>query len=98
MALTYRNHVIVFGAGHVGERVIRDLVVMGLDVVAIDHSPHPLVEERLTETGVPVLRGDGRHSTTSNKTRLEAGGDLVFFARHDRVLDVVSRNVAGAAG
>ncbi len=33
LALTYRNHVIVLGAGHVGQRVIRDLVAMDLDVV-----------------------------------------------------------------
>ena len=45
-----------------------------------------------------MLRSDGRHSTTLDKARLEAGDDLVFFARHDRVLDLVSRNVAGAAG
>ena len=41
LALTYKHHIIVFGAGHVGFRVIRDLVDMGLDVIAIDQSPNP---------------------------------------------------------
>jgi hypothetical protein len=47
VASTYRNHVIVFGAGHVGLRVVRALVDMGFDVVVIDNSPDPGVEETL---------------------------------------------------
>ncbi len=85
LALTYRNHVIVFGAGHVGERVIRDLVDMGLDVVAIDQSPRPLVEEHLTEMGVPVLRGDGRHSTTLDKARLDRAEAFIACTGDDQV-------------
>ena len=53
LALTYRNHVIVFGAGHVGQRVIRDLVAMDLDVVAIDNSPSATAKKRLGEMGCP---------------------------------------------
>lgn len=85
LALTYRNHVIVFGAGHVGHRVIRDLVDMGLDVVAIDQSPRPLVEEHLTEMGVPVLRGDGRHSTTLDKARLDRAEAFIACTGNDQV-------------
>ncbi len=121
LALTYRNHVIVFGAGHVGERVIRDLVDMGLDVVAIDQSPIEGVEYStirlpVAETSFLVGRTVGDLQTDqeldivlvertgevsvqpSRDPTVQAGDDLVFFARHDRVLDVVSRNVAGAAG
>ncbi len=70
LALTYRNHVIVFGAGHVGQRVIRDVVAMGLDVVAIDHSPSAHAEKRLGEMGVPIIRGDGRLPETLEKARM----------------------------
>ena len=34
----------------------------------------------------------------SRDLTVQAGDDLVFFARHDRVLDVVPRNVAWATG
>ena len=70
MALTYRNHVIVFGAGHVGQRVIRDVITMGLDVVAIDHAPSAHAERRLGEMGVPIIRGDGRLPETLEKARM----------------------------
>ncbi len=70
LALTYRNHVIVFGAGHVGQRVIRDVVAMGLDVVAIDNSPSAHAEKRLGEMGVPIIRGDGRLPETLEKARI----------------------------
>ena len=78
LALTYRNHVIVFGAGHVGQRVIRDLVSMDLDVVAIDNSPSATTKKRLGEMGVPIIRGDGRLPETLEKARLSSA--LAFVA------------------
>ena len=70
LALTYRNHVIVLGAGHVGQRVIRDLVAMDLGVVAIDNSPSATAQKRLGEMGVPIIRGDGRLPETLDKALL----------------------------
>ncbi len=52
LALTYQNHVIVLGAGHVGQRVIGALVAMDLDVVAIDDSPSAAAEKRLRAAGI----------------------------------------------
>ena len=77
-ALTYRNHVIVLGAGHVGQRVIRDLVAMDLDVVAIDSSPSAMAQKRLGEMGVPIIRADGRLPETLEKARLSSA--LAFVA------------------
>jgi Trk K+ transport system NAD-binding subunit len=70
LALTYQNHVIVLGAGHVGQRVIRDLVAMDLDVIAIDNSPSAMAKKRLGAMGVPIIRGDGRLPETLEKARL----------------------------
>ena len=81
LALTYSNHVIVLGAGHVGQRVIRDLVAMDLDVVAIDNSPSGTAQKRLGEMGVPIIRGDGRLPETLDKARLSSAVAFVacFF-------------------
>jgi Trk K+ transport system NAD-binding subunit len=84
LALTYRNHVIVFGAGHVGQRVIRDLVTMGLDVVAIDQSPSVNAENRLGEMSVPIVRGDGRLSDTLEKARLKYAEAFVACTGDDQ--------------
>ena len=78
LALTYQNHVIVLGAGHVGQRVIRDLVAMDVDVVAIDSSPSAMAKKRLGEMGVPIIRADGRLPETLKKARLSSA--LAFVA------------------
>ena len=84
LALTYRNHVIVFGAGHVGQRVIRDLVAMDLDVVAIDNSPSATAKKRLGEMGVPIIRGDGRLPETLEKARLSRAMAFVACTGKDQ--------------
>ena len=84
LALTYRNHVIVFGAGHVGQRVIRDLVEMDLDVVAIDNSPSATAKKRLGEMGVPIIRGDGRLPETLEKARLSRAMAFVACTGKDQ--------------
>jgi Trk K+ transport system NAD-binding subunit len=56
---TYRNHVIVLGAGHVGLRVIRQLRNLDVEVVAIDNHPHSGVEEELKDMDVPLFTEDG---------------------------------------
>ena len=84
LALTYRNHVIVFGAGHVGQRVIRDLVAMDLDVVAIDQAPSVVAEARLGEMGVPIIRGDGRFPETLEKAGLKHAQAFVACTGSDQ--------------
>ena len=84
LALTYRNHVIVLGAGHVGQRVIRDLVSMDLNVVAIDNSPSEMAKKRLGEMGVPIIRGDGRLPETLEKARLSHAEAFVACTGNDQ--------------
>ena len=84
LALTYRNHIIVFGAGHVGQRVIRDLVAMDLDVVAIDQAPSVIAETRLGEMSVPIIRGDGRFPETLEKAGLSRAQAFVACTGSDQ--------------
>ena len=60
LASTYRHHVIVLGVGHLGLRVVRALVSMGVDAVAIDLKIAPDKESELKRLGVPLVLGDGR--------------------------------------
>lgn len=85
LAMTYRNHAIVFGAGHVGLRVVRDLVDMGLEVVVIDHAPGESVREVLDRLGVPVVMGDGRLSQTQEKAGLAEAEAFVACTGNDQV-------------
>jgi Trk K+ transport system NAD-binding subunit len=85
VASTYRNHVIVFGAGHVGLRVIRVLVQMGFDVVVIDNAPGEEVEAELQERDVPLIIGDGRLVSTLEKARLRDAESFVACIGNDYV-------------
>lgn len=85
LAMTYRNHAIVFGAGHVGLRVVRDLRDMGLPVVVVDHSPNEEVQEVLESLNVPVVMGDGRRAITLERAGLPHAEVFVACTGDDRV-------------
>lgn len=85
LAMTYRNHAIVLGAGHVGLRVVRDLVDMGTDVVVIDHSLTREKQETLSRLGVPVVVGDGRLAKTQEKAGLASADAFVACTASDQV-------------
>ncbi|MAS32948.1 MAG: hypothetical protein CL610_03000 [Anaerolineaceae bacterium] len=92
VALSFRNHIIVFGAGHVGLRVIRELVEMGFDVVVIDNSPDPGVDEELDRLNVPLIVGDGRVTSTLEKAQLRAAQAFVACTGNDHVnLEVIMK-------
>ncbi len=92
VASTYRNHVIVFGAGHVGLRVVRALVAMGLEVVVVDNDPDPGVEETLAQFDVPLIDGDGRLPATLEKAGLQAADAFVCCTGNDNTnLEAIMR-------
>lgn len=89
---TYRHHIIVFGAGHVGLRVVRLLHELGIDVVVIDNHPDELVETFLEERKIPIVRADGRISTTLEKAGLRHADAFVACTGNDHVnLDAIMR-------
>jgi Trk K+ transport system NAD-binding subunit len=92
VALTYRNHIIVFGAGHVGLRVIRELVSMGFDLVAVDDDPDAGVPDLLRTLDVPLIVADGRMSSTLEKAGLRYAEAFVACVGNDHVnLEAIMR-------
>lgn len=89
---TYRNHVIVFGAGHVGLRVVRVLAEMDLEVVVLDNQ---LDEEKkfvLGELDVPIILGDGRNPITLDKAGIRFAEAFVACTGDDHVnLETIMR-------
>jgi Trk K+ transport system NAD-binding subunit len=69
----------------VGLRVIRSLVEMGFDVVAIDSKAKPDLEEDLAKLGVPLIVGDGRLPTTLEKAGLRVANAFVVCTASDSV-------------
>jgi Trk K+ transport system NAD-binding subunit len=92
VASTYRNHVIVLGVGHLGTRVVRALVQMGFEVVAIDLKPDDQKNAELTELGVPQVVGDGRLSNTLDKAGIRHSRALIVCTSNDHMnLEVTMR-------
>lgn len=58
MASTYRNHVVICGIGHLGYRVLKELVEQGRQVVAIEKDPTCRFLEEAKEVGAAVLIRD----------------------------------------
>lgn len=80
---TYRRHVIVFGAGHVGLRVVRTLAEMGIDVVVLDNHPDKEKDFVLGELGVPVIVDDGRETSVLVKAGLRDAAAFVACTGDD---------------
>ena len=85
LAMTYRHHAIVLGAGGVGLRVVRDLHDMGLDVAVIDSSPDEAARETLERLSVPTILGDARSSATLSHAGIEHADVFVVCTGNDRV-------------
>ncbi|MCA9914644.1 MAG: TrkA family potassium uptake protein [Anaerolineae bacterium] len=85
VARTYRNHVIVIGVGHVGLRVIRTLVLMGFEVVAVDNELDSESDIELRKLDVPVLAGDGRLSDTLMDAGIAFAQSVVVCTANDHI-------------
>jgi voltage-gated potassium channel len=82
---TYRNHVIVLGAGHVGLRVIRQLRSLGVEVVAIDNKPYSGVPEELKQMRVPLFMEDGLNPIILQKVGIEHADAFIACTGTDSV-------------
>lgn len=85
LAMSYRNHVIVLGAGHVGLRAVRDLVDMGSEVVVVDSAPGDEVRAVLDRLGVPLVLGDGRQGATLERAGVREAEAFVACTADDSV-------------
>ena len=92
VASTYRNHVIVMGAGHLGLRVIRSLVSMGFEVVAVDNAIKPESEAELNRLRVPLISADGRLSETMKSAGLRHAQAFIVCTSNDHMnLEITMR-------
>lgn len=86
LASTYRNHIIVVGAGHVGIRVIRALVRMGFEVIVLDTQTRKELDEEFGKLhGVRLLVGDGRDTRMLEDAGLKHAQSMIVCTSDDFV-------------
>ncbi|GAB4520298.1 MAG: hypothetical protein OHK0046_30360 [Anaerolineae bacterium] len=92
LASTFRNHIVVLGAGHVGIRVVRILTQMGFEVVVIDKQLTAEKDAELSHLGAPCIIADGREVTGLEKAGIRHAQAFVACTSSDYVnLEAVMR-------
>jgi Trk K+ transport system NAD-binding subunit len=87
MASTYRRHVVLCGLGHLGYRVLEQLLAQGRQVVVIDRNPDGKFVAEAKRAGVPLLVRD----MLDDEALLAAGvphADAVVVATSDDLANV----------
>ncbi|MDB5097536.1 MAG: TrkA-N domain protein [Cyanobacteria bacterium RYN_339] len=84
LASTFSNHVIVGGLGHVGYRIVQQLVEQGTECVCIERDETAFIEEVIA-MGVPVIVGDLRKPELLKKAQIERASALIAATDDDLV-------------
>ena len=77
------DHIVVVGLGNVGTRVLRQLVDLGLQVVAIDRSADARGAKVAEQLGVPFIVGDAAREETLRAASIATSQALVVVSTDD---------------
>ncbi|MCM4077317.1 potassium channel family protein [Paractinoplanes hotanensis] len=81
----HSGHIVLVGLGTVGTRVLRQLVDLGLDVVAIDRNAAARGVKVAASLGVPVIEGDASQEETLRAASIDHCQALVVVSTDDAV-------------
>jgi Trk K+ transport system NAD-binding subunit len=81
----HADHIVLVGLGNVGTRVLRQLIDLGLDVVAIDRKPDAPGAKAAERLGVPLIVGDASREETLRAASIETCQALVVVSTDDAV-------------
>jgi len=92
VAQTYRNHIVLVGAGHVGLRIARTLSQLGFEMVAVDDNLDAETDDELAILGVPVVSDDARTTSTLRNAGIERAQSVVVCTSNDHLnLEITMR-------
>jgi hypothetical protein len=83
MASTFRDHVIVCGLGHLGFRILGQLLARRESIVAIERNPACPFLGAAKDSGVPVLQKDMRDDQTLREAGIEHARVVVVASDDD---------------
>jgi Trk K+ transport system NAD-binding subunit len=82
-AARHENHIVVVGLGNVGTRVLRQLVDLGVQVVAIDRKADARGAKVAEQLGVPFIVGDAAREETLRAASIATSKALVVVSTDD---------------
>jgi Trk K+ transport system NAD-binding subunit len=83
VASMYRNHIVVVGAGRVGVRIIKGLVLLRESVVAIERVLDSPFLDEVHDLRVPVVQGDGRQRKTLEQAGVALAQAIILASDDD---------------
>ena len=85
MAKTQQDHVILIGLGHIGFRVLEELLERDVPVVVIERDGETSFVSEARGHGVPVLVGDARSTSLLEEARIDQARALICCTDNDLV-------------
>jgi Trk K+ transport system NAD-binding subunit len=83
VASLYRNHIVVVGVGKVGYQIIKGLLALNENVVAVDMADPALLRGGLFDLGVPVIQGNARHAKTLEQAGVKVARAVIMATSDD---------------
>ncbi len=83
VASTFSGHVVLVGLGHLGFRVMQELVERGQDVVVIEQNPKPNLADEARRLNVPVIQDDGQRQETLIGAAVARARAIVLCTQND---------------
>jgi Trk K+ transport system NAD-binding subunit len=83
MASLYRNHVVVVGVGRVGMQVIKGLLELNEQVVAVDNDAEESLIDELHDLDIPVIRGNVRSAKTLEQAGVRHASAVLLTTADD---------------
>jgi voltage-gated potassium channel len=85
MADTYRDHIVLIGLGHVGFRVLGELLGRGRQVIVVEAQDHGQFIEEARARGVPLVIGDARRESLLRDLGIEHARCVIACTDNDLV-------------
>jgi voltage-gated potassium channel len=85
MAETYRDHIVLIGLGHVGFRVLGELLARGRQVVVVEAKDGGQFVEEARAAGVPLVVGDARRESLLRELCVERAACVIACTDNDLV-------------
>lgn len=83
VASTFSNHVVLIGLGHLGFRVVKNLVELGQDVIVIERSPEPDLLQNVRGMDVPVIEDDGTREGVLTAAGIPRARAVILCTQND---------------
>ena len=83
VASTYNNHIILVGLGHLGYRIVEELVNMEQDIVVIEANPKADLTAAVKKMDIPVIQDDASHEETLEAAGIKRARAIILCIQND---------------